>query len=70
MGYMHDYRQESATVRHSLSDHIDGTVVRLKRILLRLIVAVILIAFLFYRSRPRTHFTPDAQREIERGKRR
>jgi hypothetical protein len=48
-------------------------VVPLKRTLFRLIVAAILIiAFLIYRSRPRTHLnvTPDAQREIERTKRR
>jgi hypothetical protein len=40
---------------------------------LRLIVAAILIiAFLLYRSRPRTRLnvTPDAQREIERAKQR
>ena len=45
----------------------------MKRILLYLIVAaVLLIAFLIYRSRPRTHLnvTPDAQREIEKAKRR
>jgi hypothetical protein len=44
-----------------------------KRTLLRLIVAaVLIIAFVLYRSRPRTHLnvTPDAQREIERAKRR
>jgi hypothetical protein len=44
-----------------------------KRTLLQLIVATILIlAFVWYRTRPRTHFnvTPDAQREIEKAKRR
>ncbi|HEV2199615.1 MAG TPA: hypothetical protein VGR73_07330 [Bryobacteraceae bacterium] len=45
----------------------------MKRTLLRLIVAAILIvAFVWYRSRPRTRLnvTPDAAREIEKAKRR
>lgn len=44
-----------------------------KRNLLRLIVAAVLIVvFVWYRSRPRTHLnvTPDAEREIEKAKRR
>lgn len=37
-----------------------------------MIVAALIIAFLLYRSRPRTHFnvTPDTQREIEKAKER
>jgi hypothetical protein len=45
----------------------------MKRTLLQLIIAAILIlAFVWYRSRPRTHLnvTPDAQREIEKAKQR
>jgi hypothetical protein len=45
--------------------------VPLRRTVLRLIVVVVLIiAFLLYRSRPRNRLnvTPDAQREIERAK--
>jgi hypothetical protein len=44
-----------------------------KRILLWLIVAAVLVVgFLLYRSRPGTHLnvTPDAEREIEKAKRR
>jgi hypothetical protein len=40
---------------------------------IRLIVtAILIIAFLLYRSRPRTHLnvTPDAKREIEKAKQR
>jgi hypothetical protein len=46
---------------------------RLKHTLLWLIVATaLLVGFLLYRSRPRTHLnvTPDAEREIEKAKRR
>jgi hypothetical protein len=45
----------------------------MKRTLLRLTVAAVLvIAFVWYRSRPRTHLnvTPNAEREIEKAKRR
>jgi hypothetical protein len=45
----------------------------MKRILLWLIVVtVLLIGFVLYRSQSRTHLnvTPDAEREIERAKRR
>jgi cytochrome c-type biogenesis protein CcmH/NrfF len=45
----------------------------MRRILLWLIVvAVLVIGFVVYRSRSRNHLdvTPDAQREIERAKRR
>jgi hypothetical protein len=44
-----------------------------KRTLLQIIVAaVVILAFVWYRSRPRTHLdvTPDAAREIEKAKRR
>jgi hypothetical protein len=44
-----------------------------KRILLLLILAAVLvIGFLLYRSRPETHLnvTPDAEREIQKAKRR
>jgi hypothetical protein len=43
-----------------------------KRILLWLLVGVLVIAFVFYRSRPRVRLnvTPDAAREIEKAKRR
>jgi hypothetical protein len=45
----------------------------MKRTLLRLIVAAVLVlAFVWYRTRSRTHLnvTPDAQREIEKAKQR
>ena len=45
----------------------------MKRTLLQLIVAAILIlAFVWYRTRPRTHLNvaPDAAREIDKAKRR
>jgi hypothetical protein len=45
----------------------------MKRTLLQWIIAAVLIlAFVWYRTRPRTHFnvTPDAQREIEKAQRR
>ena len=45
----------------------------MKRILLLLILAAVLVAgFLLYRSRPESHLnvTPDAEREIEKAKRR
>jgi hypothetical protein len=44
-----------------------------KRTLLQILAAVFLIlAFAWYRTRPRTHLnvTPDAEREIEKAKRR
>ncbi len=45
----------------------------MKRTVLQLVVAVLLIlAFVWYRTRPRTHLnvTPEAQRAIEKAKQR
>jgi hypothetical protein len=43
-----------------------------RRILLWLIIGVVLVSFVVYRTRPRTRFnvTPDAERAIEKAKRR
>jgi Tfp pilus assembly protein PilO len=54
-----------------LHEHAGGT--NVKRTLLWLIVAAVLvIGFVLYRSRSRDHLnvTPDAEREIEKAKRR
>jgi hypothetical protein len=37
-----------------------------------MVVAILILAFVWYRTRPRTHLnvTPDAEREIDKAKRR
>jgi hypothetical protein len=56
-----------------MNNHEPTTGMPLKRALLWLIIAaVLIITFLVYRSRSRTHLnvTPDAERAIEKAKRR